>query len=244
MLSSLDKKPLQLAEELKGRLQQIPTALEDYFVSLNPPAYWRKLANRYPGMVRDLHGQLRIGVENEQAVANSVLPAAAAHNLVLGGELLVATTPGQASTVATAPASTAPKTLADALLLKTSYTFDNQSLEFAMRDLAADVQSNLKGAAFEFGIKIIGPDLQTDGITRNQSIRDFKQENQTVADILTALVLKANPIPGKAASDKDQKLLWVVGPDPDNATKQTVLITTRAAAANKKYTLPAPFVLK
>jgi len=245
MLSSLDKEPLQLASELKGRLNQIPASLEDYFVMLNPPPYWRKLANRYPGMVRDLHGQMRIGVENGQAVANSVMPGAAAHNLVLGGELLVATTPGAAATVATNnPPAAGPKTIEEALQLKTSYSFDNQSLEFAMRDLAADVVANLKGASFEFGIKIIGPDLQSDGITRNQSIRDFKQENQTVADILTALVLKANPIPGKSAADKDQKLLWVVGPDPENATKRLVLITTRAAAANKKYTLPAPFVLK
>lgn len=244
MLSSLDKRPQQLAEELKGRLSQIPTSLEDYFVSLNPPPYWRKLANRYPSMIRDLHAQMRVGVESEQAIVNSVLPAAAAHNLVLGGELLVATTPGQSPAVAVAPPPAAPKTIADALQIRTSYTFDNQSLEFAMRDLAADVQTSLKGATFEFGIKIIGPDLQNDGITRNQSIRDFKQENQTVADILTALVLKANPLPGKGASDKDQKLLWVVGPDPENPTKQLVLITTRAAAATKKYTLPAPFVLK
>ena len=187
---------------------------------------------------------MRIGVENEQAIVNSVLPASAAHNLVLGGELLVATTPGQGSPVATPAATTGPKTIAEALQLKTSYRFANQSLEFAMRDLAADVQTNLKGAPFEFAIKIIGADLQSDGITRNQSIRDFKQENQTVADILTALVLKANPIPGKAASDKDQKLIWVIGPDPENPAKQLVLITTRAAAASKKYTLPAPFVLE
>ena len=47
--------------------------LEDYFVALNPPAYWKKLAFRYPGMVRELRGQMRMGVENDQAVINSVL---------------------------------------------------------------------------------------------------------------------------------------------------------------------------
>ena len=243
MLSSLDQQPVQLAEELRSRLNQAPAALEDYFVALNPPAYWKKLAFRYPGMVRGLHGQMRVGVENEQAIVNSVLPGAAAHNLVLGGELLVATTPGGAALVDAPPAGAAPKTFDDALKVKTSYSFDNQSLEFAMRDLAADVQSNLKGAPFEFAIKIIGPDLQADGITRNQSIRDFKQENQTVADILTALVLKANPIPGQAPSNKDQKLIWVVATDPDSG-KPAVLITTRAAAATKKYTLPTPLALK
>ena len=241
MLSSLDKRPLQLAEELKARLNEIPPSLEDYFVSLSPPSYWKKLAFRYPGMIRELHGQMRVGVESDQAIVNSVLPPAAAHNLVLGGELLVATAPGPAIDVAATPPTAGPKSIEEALQLKTSYTFDNQSLEFAMRDLAADVQGMAKG--LDFAIKIIGPDLQNDGITRNQSIRDFKQEKQTVADILTALVLKANPIPGKAATDKDQKLIWVVGPDPDTG-KPAVLITTRAAAAAKGYKLPDPFVLK
>jgi eukaryotic-like serine/threonine-protein kinase len=247
MLASLDREPYQLAEELRQRLDKVPEGLEDYFDSLNPPPYWKRLARRYPGMVRELLAQTRIGVENEQAIANSVLPPTAAHNLVLGGELVVATTPGAAvaggrTAVAT---SAGPKTIADALQWKTSYSFDNQSLEFAMRDLADDVKGNLKNAPFEFSIKIIGGDLEKDGITRNQSVRDFKQESQTVADILTALVRKANPVTTvKDPSEKDQKLVWVIGPDPDDPTKQAVLITTRTAAATKKYTLPEVFVAK
>jgi hypothetical protein len=246
MLGSLDKEPYQLAQDLRERMDKIPMALEDYFLTLNPPSYWKKLAFRYPGMIRELHAQMRTGVENDQAILNSVLPQTAAHNLVLGGELLVATTPGQAATAAVAaPAAAGPKTVAEALQIKTSYSFDNQSLEFAMRDLAEDVKGNLKGAPFEFAIKIIGDDLKLEGITRNQSIRDFKQENQTVADILTALVRKANPVTTvKDPSETDQKLVWLIGPDPDSPGKQIVLITTRTAAGTKKYTLPEQFVGK
>jgi hypothetical protein len=245
MLASLDKEPYQLADELRGRLDKIPRSLEDYFVTLEAPAYWKKLAFRYPGMVQELHSQMRVGVENDQAIINAILPAMAAHNLVLGGELLVATTPGQAVSVAAAAPAPGPKTVADALQLKTSFSFDSQSLEFAMRDLAEEVQGNLKGAPLEFAIKIIGDDLKLEGITRNQSIRDFKQENQTVADILTALVRKANPVTTvQDPSERDQKLVWLIGPDPENPAKQAILITTRAAAATKKYTLPPPFVSK
>jgi hypothetical protein len=245
MLASLDKEPLQLAQDVRDRLDAIPGGLEDYFVTLNPPPYWKKLAFRYPAMVRELHNHMRMGVENDQAIVNSVLPAAAAHNLLLGGELLIATAPGQAASVAAAPASAGPKTIAEALQLKTSYSFDNQSLEFAMRDLADDVKSNLKGAPFEFAIKIIGGDLEKEAITRNQSVRDFKQENQTVADILTALVRKANPVTTvKDPAETDQKLVWVIAPDPDNPAKQAVLITTRTAAGTKKYTLPPVFAAK
>ena len=158
------------------------------------------------------------------AVLNSVLPTVAAHNLVLGGELLVSTAPGQTivATSGSAPAASGPKTVAEALQLKTSYSFAQQSLEFAMRDLADDVKGNLKNAPFEFAIKIIGDDLKLEGITRNQSIRDFKQENQTVADILTALVRKANPVTTvKDPSEKDQKLVWLVGPDPDKPSQKS-----------------------
>src|SRR5262249_53755832 len=142
-------------------------------------------------------------------------------------------------------ASSGPKTINDALQIKTSYSFAQTSLEFAIAELQDDVKSNLKGAPFEFAIKIIGDDLKLDGITRNQSIRDFKQESQTVADILTALVRKANPVTTvKDPSETDQKLVWLVGPDPDNPSKQIVLIPTRNAAATKKYTLPPQFVAK
>jgi eukaryotic-like serine/threonine-protein kinase len=243
MLGTLDNDPHKLARVLRDRLSEVPQSLEDYFVGLMPPPYWRKLAFRYPGMVGELHRQTRLGVEEGQAVVNVALPGAAAHNLVLGGELLIATPPGQAAPTAAVAAPAGPKTLEEALRLTTSYRFDNQSLEFAMRDLAADVKDMTKGAPFNFEIKIIGGDLEKDGITRNQSIRDFKQDNQPVADILTALVMKANPITTvKQPSELDQKLVWVIGPDPDDAGRQVVLITTRAACAAKGYTLPAAFV--
>jgi eukaryotic-like serine/threonine-protein kinase len=242
MLGTLDNDPHKLASALRDRLNELPRSLEDHFVTLTPPPYWRKLAFRYPGMVSELHRQTRVGVEDAQAVVNTVLPEAAAHNLVLGGELLVSSAPGQATTVATAPPPAGPQTIEEALQLKTSYSFDSQSLEFAMRDLAADVKDMTKGAPFDFQIKIIGSDLEKDGITRNQSISNFKQDNQPVADILTALVMKANPITTvREPSEADQKLLWTVAADPDNASQQVVLITTRAAAAAKGYELPPQF---
>src|SRR5262245_46037345 len=246
MRASLDKEPHALAMELKDRLDKIPGFLENYFATLSPPAYWNRLAVRYPAMIRELHNQMRTGVDNETAMVNSVLPAAAAHNLVLGGELLVSTTPGQAvASAGPVASSSGPKTIADALQLKTSFSFAQQSLEAAMIELENDVKGNLKGAPFEFAVKIIGDDLKLDGITRNQSIRDFNQENQTVADILTALVRKANPVTTvKDPSETDQKLVWLIGPDPDSPGKQIVLITTRNAAKTKKYTLPPVFVAK
>lgn len=242
-LGSLDKEKFQLAKDFRTRLEQIPRSLEDYFVALTPPPYWKKLSFRYPQMITTLHNQMRVGVENEQAMVNAVLPLHAAHNLVLGGELLIATAPGAAVVAANTPAAgAAPKTIEDVLNLKTSFAFDQTSLEFAMRDLAAETRDLAKGLPFEFDIQILGDDLKFDGITRNQSIRDFKQEGKAVGEILTALVMKANPITTvKEPNELDQKLIWVVHTSPDDPNKPMILITTRAKAAEKKYTLPATF---
>jgi hypothetical protein len=234
-----------VSSEFRGRLNQIPGALEDYFVALTPPAYWKKLSFRYPSMIGQLHANMRTGVENDQALVNSVLPAVAAHNLVLGGELLISSAPGSAVADAAAPPKAPPKTVEEALQLKTTYSFAQQSLEFALGDLAKDVRDSTQGAPFEFTVKLMLADLMLDGITQNQSVRDFKQEDKTVAEILTALVMKANPITTvKDPSEADQKLIWVIGPNPDDASKQAILITTRSAAKAKGYKLPAPFAGK
>lgn len=242
-LGSLDKDKFQLAKEFRERLAMIPTSLEDYFVALTPPPYWKKLSFRYPSMVTTLHSNMRAGVENDMAMVNAVLPLQAAHNLVLGGELLIATAPGTAIAASAGPAAgSSPRTMDDVLKLNTSFAFDSTSLEFAMRDLAAETRDVAKGLPFEFDIQIIGDDLKFDGITRNQTIRDFKQENKPVADVLTALVMKANPITTvKEPNELDQKLIWVVHTSPDDPNKPMVLITTRAKAAEKNYTLPPVF---
>ncbi len=247
LLGSLDKPKFDLAKEVRERLKVIPAKLEDYNVGITPPAYWKKISNRYPQMISTLHKNMRVGVENDQAVMNSYLEGAAAHNLVLGGELLLVTTPG-AAVAAAGPTETAPavKTIEQALALKTSFVFDAREFENSMIGLADDVRTNLlKGASVDFDIKVIGPDLKDNGNTRNVTIRDFKQEDKTVAEILTAFVRKANlDTTVKEPSELKQTLVWVIGPDPDNAKRNIVLITTRAAAEKKKYTLPDVFKVK
>ncbi|MCE9527152.1 MAG: protein kinase, partial [Planctomycetales bacterium] len=153
MLGSLDKPKFDLAKEVRERLKQIPPKMEDYNAVLTPPPYWRKLSNRYPQMISRLHEQMRVGVENDQAVMNSYVEGPAAHNLVLGGELLLVSAPGTAAPEVAGPKVAKPevKTIEQALALKTSFSFDSQSLEFAFRDLAEDVRTNLlKGSAVDF----------------------------------------------------------------------------------------------
>jgi hypothetical protein len=128
---------------------------------------------------------------------------------------------------------------ADGLLRRrASLDFKRNSLEMALQDLMAQ----FKDAEPALEIKILGKDLQMEGITRNMSIRDFSMKDAPVADILTEIVVRANPVTGIKPNSPDQRLVWVVGPHPEDASRQAILVTTRAAAANNGYELPAQFV--
>lgn len=246
MISEIGIEKRELASALRDRLEEIPTRVEDYIVSLNPPMYWKKVALRYPQMIRYLHQHTRVGVEDDVAIVNAVGPSQSAHNLFFGGELALMSTPG--ATVAVADAGSGkplPKTLDELLKHKITFEVPRNDLNLVMADLETEIRTDLPGLTVPFSIKILGKDLEAEGITRNQSVVNFKMESSSIADILTGLVFKANPITTvKDPSEVDQKLIWVVGPDPDQADRQVVLITTRKAAEAKGYKLPAPFVPK
>lgn len=254
--SNLGKERYQLAKEFRDRLEQIPDRAFDYIATLGSNSYWERVRLQFPNMIRFLHAKTRVGVEEDTATINAVLPLPAAHNLVFGSEMILMSNPGVAATaVAAKPGPmagsagglTPAKMTVDDILAnyKTTVAFEAQSLELALLDIAKDVNEALKGLPFEFKIKIAGEDLRLDGITRNQTVRDFAQRDKSLAEILTAMVMKANPVTTvKEPSEKDQKLLWVVEKDPDDPNKQIVLITTRQVSEQKGYKLPPPFQLK
>lgn len=237
-----------LATQFRDRLQELPALIENHIVDLTPPPYWKKLAGRYPQMINFLHQKTRVGVEDDQAVINAVLPGNAAHNLFAASELVIVSAPGAPPAVASAggPAKpAAPKNIDEVLASKMSMAFAQDSLEFSMQNVAKEVKDSYSSLPFDFKVMLMGNDMKIDGITKNQSIRDFNEKDKTVAEILTAMVRKANPITTvNDPSELDQKLIWVVGPDPDAPDKQCILVTTRAAATKNGYKLPAPFVPK
>ena len=82
-----------------------------------------------------------------------------------------------------------------------------------------------------------------EGITRNQAIRDFVMVDKPLQEILTGIVMKANPVTTvQSPTEKDQKLVWLITDDPLKAGTKIILLTTRKAAETKQYTLPAVFV--
>ena len=107
-----------------------------------------------------------------------------------------------------------------------------------MEPIAGEFARSLPAGSTAMPIRIIGGDLEKRGITQNQQVRDFDQENQTLADVLTAMVLKANPTQGVSGpEDPEQALVWAIDRQSD---PPSIVITTRDAVPGR-YELPAIF---
>ncbi len=232
-----------LLKTQRERLGRLAEWSEDRLSSVVVPEYWRRVAMRYPQMLRFLDQYLRAGVEGRELVFNAVLPAVAPANLLVGAEMMLLAGQTAGTAASKEPEKKTPKSMEELLQAKMSMMFDQTSLDFAVKDLEAIVKDEFPDLGFPFAIKILGGDLQLNGITQNQQIVNFRQEDKTLSEILTAIVMKANPITTvKKPSEMDQKLIWVVAPDPANADQRIILITTRDAAESRKYELPKPFV--
>jgi len=233
----------QLAKQLQRRLAEIPDQMKEYVsFKVDPPDYWRRIAFALPDMVELLHEQTRVEAEDSHAVLNFYLPPKAAPNLTFGGAMLMLSAPSRRA-VAAVPKPAGPKNFQELLDKPASMFFEQQSLEFAMRDITIDINEANPGLPFSFSIKIDGGDLELDGITRNQQVVGFEAENLPLSQMLTKLVMKANPITTvKEPVEEDQKLVWIITDDPEKAGQKMILITTRKAVAKKNYTLPKVFV--
>jgi len=129
-------------------------------------------------------------------------------------------------------------TIKEMLAAKIDFEWNNDSLELGLLALEAKVKADYP----DFRIKIIGDDLKLDGITKNQRIHDLKMEDKTIAEVLTAIVLKAAPNSlAKNPADPRLKLVWGIAADPDQPGIQSVVITTREGARRRGEKLPKIF---
>lgn len=232
---TLDTSPERASRALAERFRQIPDMLEQFALGLDPHPYGRAVIARFPAMVRAMSTYMRAGFDRDHAVLNGYLPAAAGHNLLLGAELTLAEARGGASTAAeTAMPTTAPSSddasLREKLAQPVSLQFTRDTLEAAIEQLSHDA-----------GVPIVirGPDLQAEGITKNQSF-GIDVENQPAEEVLVEILRLANPDKSaESPSDAKQKLVYVIEPGENGA--EQVSVTTRAAAAARGVELPEAF---
>ncbi len=233
---TLETSPEKAARIFSDRVAQIPDKLEEYVVNLDAQSYGRLVIARFPEMLRKLAIYTRHSFESDHAVLRCYLPVVAGHNLLLAAELMLAETPGATnspgaatSTSGSAPPAT-PAMIKDRLAKVTSLKFARDTLESALEQLAQDI-----GAP----IIIRGPDLQADGITKNQSF-GIDVSNKPAEQILVEILRLANPdktSPGP--NDARQNLVYIIEAKADKT--EQIVVTTRAKAAERHDELPAAF---
>jgi len=214
-----------IAGEYQQRVKATPKRVDLFIRSLALSPYSYDVLWQYPRMIEQAERYSRVGFDGRQVVLRMSLPAVATHNLALGARLALLENrrDGQAA-VATAgpPAATVaatPTTVAERLKRRISLVFPANTLEKAVQLLSEDL-----------GVPIViqGADLQLEGITKNQTLRDLNERDQPAGEILRKVMLMANA---------NGKLVYVVR-SKEGGGEESLVITTRAAAAKRGDKLP------
>lgn len=213
--------PRKVAPAVFERLEALPAAVEAAIAAVDLDPYGKILVLRLPAMLRLLVAQARWAPEGEGLVVNAYLPRHAAHNLTVAADLAIAQA-GEVRlqrTPAGGRKPAGPRTATEALDQSITLVFPRDTLETAVQLLAEQA-----GIPME----IVGPDLQLEGITKNQSF-GLDERDKPARDVLRAILTKANP---------DGKLVYVIKKAGD---AESLLITTRAAADKRGDVLPSEF---
>jgi hypothetical protein len=231
-------------------LQEMPAAAKRGLLDLPRIAYWENILLRYDNMLTDVSGQVRLGQHDRLPTLNAWLRPRALDNLWVATETYFSASqlgqgelPWWADGQTVGPpvmrdpaANGVPASLAELLRLPRSLSIPEQDLINALKDLETEIKTEFPQLGFDFSIVVDGSALRVEGITQNQKITNFEQDGQPLAEILTAMVLKANPDPAVTSPrDPACKLIWLIDPGrPDGQIR----ITTRAAAAEQGWALP------
>lgn len=227
VVPTLDVPADRLVATLAERVAALPEQVEDFVVVLSPTPYGRRVVARFPEMVRKLAAHTRHGVDDDRATLRCYLPAAAGHNLLMGAELALAEGwGGRIPSAAPVADASQAMSVSERLTERTSLRFTRDTLEAALKLLSQDI-----------GVQIIirGPDLQSEGITKNQSF-GIDISDRPAEEILVEILRLANPDKlATGPSDPRQKLVYVVGP-------KSISVTTRAKAVERGDALPPAFL--
>lgn len=228
-----------LLKSIRETIDAWPTWGDEFIMQSVPDPSWRLLATRLPLMMRYVGQQTRSTIIGETVVVSTYLPVDAGAQVALATLLAMNTAPGGVAVAQTSVAK--PLTVDEMLDRPMSIAFLQLSLQFAVDAVADEFSQSLPAGSTMPRVRIVGGDLEKNGITQNQQISGFEREGRPLRAVLTDLVLGANP--DKTASgpaDPKQALVWVVHPQGKSPEETEILITTRDAAAGQ-YELPKEF---
>lgn len=241
-----DAAPLEIGQSLLNEWRSGRDETLDAIAAWPAHAYWNRVRMRYGNMLIDAVRQTRVGVERGHVVLNAWLPSAAVHNIVASSQLvfeMAGIGPTAPSVGATAPV-TGPRTLTELLAQPRSLSVTtNPDLNLLLQGIVEEVRVDNPTLPFVFEIRLAGPDLLLEGITQNQRPGDFELMQQPLSEILTTIMVRANPDrTNSGPADENCKLVWVIEPRPEaEGGGERIAVTTRQAARQRGLTLPEAF---
>lgn len=245
LVGNADQDASRIASDLTQRFTNLPDEIESRTIAGTFDPSWGKLSLRYPQMLREMLKQLRVNVEDGQAIANFYLPKVAAPNLLVAS-WLAAHSDAAKTTLANKdePASQTTLTPEQFLDRPIKLSFDQESLEIALQSIAEATADGLPASQPKLAMELDYSSLEKDGITQNQQIRQFMHNGKPLREVLTELVKRANPTPGiQDTTSAELKLVWVLVDAADKPGGKKLVLTTRAYVADKKLTLSKEFAM-
>ena len=243
---TVDLKPDELKTLIRNELNTMANDIQSYAKQLSSNTFWDSARQRAGAMARDFVTNLRIGSEEKQVLCNGWYHPAAVQNWFATTELLLAFGPSQLSSNPTTAIAQTPATLEQLLATPRNLTVNTSpDLVILINNLQQEIIDDYGSLPFEFEIRLMGSDLSKQGITQNQRPSDFDLKQTPLSDILTEIMVRANPDKNiSGPSDPNCKMVWVVADDPKQSGRKIIMITTRVAAQEKSYELPAAFLPK
>ena len=222
-----------LLRRLETEFRKWPSLAESFLADLSLDQSWAGLVKRLPVMVEFAVGQTRFGISDSAVTINQYLPQQAAAQIGVAG-LLAANAPSAAVGLVASVEMSTDEILAQPITL----AFNQESLKAAMAAVQDEMAKSLPKGVPAPEIILMGGDLQKNGITQNQQIRNFDLAAAPLRQVLTELVRQANSDKTATSShDPKQMLVWIV----DSSGELPVIrITTRDASVDR-YDLPDEF---
>jgi hypothetical protein len=207
---TLELPPSTVVKMLQNRLHAARLRIEERSRTMSADPYSGKVLFRFPQMLAELEKHIRTATIDRQVTLRCYLPDRAAHNLALAAQLAIEGVSDAPPVVAAAPQNAL--SIEQRLKQVTSLSFPLENLENAIATLGGEIGVE---------IRILGSDLQLEGITRNQQFQDLNEVDKPAEQILRQILIKARP---------DGKLVYVLGKDGE---RDIVYITVRSKAQER-----------
>lgn len=227
-----------IGDRMRIIFQELPDQIENSLAANTAGEYWRKVAFRFPQMLRFAIKFQRHGLENDQAITNVVLPEPAFDNLLTASWLMMLGANYTASDIADStnavPMRAEPVSAETILSQRISISFLQESFDTAVASIIDESQ-------FPLDFRIDGTAFEKEGITRNKEIRGIDASETPLREVLTELSLKANSTVAAGPDDPEQNVVWIIEKAGESFR---ILFTTRNAADSSDKQLPTEFRLQ